>query len=170
MEWRQIDWDEKHWNIPEEATKNSQAHTVPLSDAALDILERVPRLHDRLVFPARGSATTCFSGFGKCKERLDRDVDIGGWRLHDLRRTAATGFAALGIQPHVVERILNHKSGVFGGVAGVYNRFEYQDEMRAGLNRWARHVLEGTGRAPPERPEKNASAVGLLADVALRPT
>ena len=44
------------------------------------------------------------------------------------------------VPPHVVERILNHVTGTFGGVAGVYNRFQYLDEMRGALELWARHI------------------------------
>lgn len=60
--------------------------------------------------------------------------------MHDLRRTAATGMARLGVSPHVIERVLNHTTGVLGGVAGVYNRFAYEPEMRAALTLWAEHV------------------------------
>ena len=65
--------------------------------------------------------------------------------MHDLRRTLATGMASLAVAPHVVERILNHTSGTFGGVASVYNRFGYLPEMRAALERWAIHVGSITG-------------------------
>ena len=59
--------------------------------------------------------------------------------------------AKLGVAPHVVERILNHVSGTFGGVAGVYNRFAYLPEMRAALELWARHLseLDKGQRLPP---------------------
>ncbi len=54
----------------------------------------------------------------------------------------ATGLASLGIAPHVIEAVLNHVSGTAkGGVAGIYNRFEYSEEKRAALARWADHVL-----------------------------
>ncbi len=105
------------------------------------ILEAVPRLHVRFVFPARGSQTTTFSGFGKCKRRLDEASGVSDWRLHDICRTVATGMARLGVAPHVVERVLNHASGTFAGVAGVYNRFGYLPEMRDALERWEKHVL-----------------------------
>jgi integrase len=62
------------------------------------------------------------------------------WRLHDLRRTAATMMAELGILPHIIEAILNHVSGHKSGVAGIYNRARYTDEMRAALQRWADHL------------------------------
>jgi integrase len=65
---------------------------------------------------------------------------VAPWRLHDLRRTCATGMAELGTQPHIIEAVLNHVSGHKAGVAGIYNRARYADEMRAALQRWADHV------------------------------
>ena len=68
------------------------------------------------------------------------------WRLHDLRRTAATVMAdRLGVLPHIVEAVLNHVSGHRAGVAGVYNLAKYQAEMRDELERWAEHVRTITG-------------------------
>ena len=62
------------------------------------------------------------------------------WTLHDLRRTAASGMAGLGVAPHVVEAVLNHKSGAIKGVAAVYNRYNYSLEKRRALAAWAEHV------------------------------
>ena len=92
------------------------------------------------MFPARGNDATTFSGFSKLKAKIDQLSDVDGWTLHDLRRSAATLLARLGVAPHVVERILNHMSGSFGGVAGVYNRFQYVPEMREALERLASHI------------------------------
>ena len=75
--------------------------------------------------------------YSKRKARLDPTASATDWTLHDLRRTMATGLASLGVAPHVVEKLLNHTSGTFSGVAGIYNRFEYQPEMRAALETWA---------------------------------
>ncbi len=142
MEWDQINWDEKTWKLPDTLTKNRKPHTLPLSLAVLEILKNTPQVNNQsFVFPARGSATTTFSGFSKNKQRLDREVQIDDWRLHDLRRTAATGMARLEVPPHVVERVLNHSTGQLGGVAGIYNRFQYLDEMRAALELWSAHVM-----------------------------
>jgi integrase len=65
---------------------------------------------------------------------------VTGWTLHDLRRTAATRMADLGVQPHVIEAILNHTSGHKAGVAGIYNRSTYANEKRAVLDLWANHL------------------------------
>ena len=67
-------------------------------------------------------------------------MEIAPWRIHDLRRTAATGMADIGIAPHVVEAVLNHVSGSKAGVAGVYNRAAYGPEKRVALERWAAHI------------------------------
>jgi integrase len=125
---------------PSEAHEEHRAQVVPLVVQAMDILKNLPRLQDELVFPAAGKAGRSFSGFSKAKRQLDEMTGVSVWTLHDLRRTAATGFARLGVAPHVVERILNHTTGTLGGVAGVYNRFGYLPEMRAALEQWAQHV------------------------------
>lgn len=81
------------------------------------------------------------SGWSKIKRRMDERMKIPPWRLHDLRRTAATGMAEIGIAPHIVEAALNHLSGAKAGVAGIYNRAQYAAEKKAALARWAQHVL-----------------------------
>lgn len=83
-----------------------------------------------------------FSGWSSAKASLDKRLEEAGtpitnWRLHDLRRTAATRMAEMGTLPHVVEAVLNHISGHKAGVAGVYNRATYLPEKRDALNRWA---------------------------------
>jgi integrase len=140
MRWAQIDDKRKTWTIPATLAKNNREHVLPLSDAAIAILRSVPRLSDERVFPARNNDTNAISGFTRAKLRFDKLSGVAEWTIHDLRRTVATGLAQLGVAPHVIERVLNHISGTFGGVAGVYNRFHYQDEMRAALELWAKHV------------------------------
>ena len=100
------------------------------------------------VFPARGNDDTTFSGFSKLKRQLDGIAELSNkpWTLHDLRRSAATGMAGLQVAPHVIERVLNHASGTFGGVAGVYNRFAYEAEMRDALELWAAHLQKAIAR------------------------
>ena len=73
---------------------------------------------------------------------------VADWILHDLRRTAASGMARIGIGPHIVDKILNHVSGTIRGVAAVYNRHSYEQERRAALEAWSRHLsdlIEGRG-------------------------
>src|SRR4051812_8812744 len=68
-------------------------------------------------------------------------VAIEPWRLHDLRRTAASGMARLGIPVHVIEAVLNHRSGQVSGVAAIYNRHRYLPEKRRALKVWAEHII-----------------------------
>jgi integrase len=63
-----------------------------------------------------------------------------GWRYHDLRRTMATGMAKLGVDLPVVEKILNHTSGSFAGVVGIYQRHSFAEEKRAALDAWGHYV------------------------------
>jgi integrase len=140
MAWVEIDEAKAVWTIPGERTKNGKSHAVPLTASALKILAAIPRTRSPYVFPARGKPDQPYAGYSKGKRELDAAADLHDWTLHDLRRTAATGMARLGIAPHVVERVLNHVSGTFAGVAGVYNRFKYEDEMRAALEVWEQHL------------------------------
>ncbi len=127
------------WTIPGTRTKNKRAHVVPLSAAARNIIAGVPTTGD-IVFTTNGkSPVSCGS---KIKRRLDALMKNAPWRLHDLRRTAATGMAEIGIPPHIVEAVLNHVSGHKAGVAGIYNRAQYAAEKKVALERWAAHVEE----------------------------
>lgn len=136
--WPEIDFAAGIWHLPAERTKNGLPHDVPLSHAALSILADAPRIEGRgLVF---GSGVGGFQGFTRAKAALDRASGVTGWRLHDLRRTAATGMGNLGVLPHVVEAVLNHISGTKAGVAGVYNYALYNPEKRAALDLWAAHL------------------------------
>jgi len=140
--WDEIDLGEGVWTIPGNRTKNHKPHMVPLTVTAIGIIKSLPRFEgSSFVFPARGREAQPYSGYSKGKRTLDAAIGLHDWTLHDLRRTAATGMARLGVPPHVVERILNHSTGTFGGVAGVYNRFQYLPEMRQALATWEAHVL-----------------------------
>ena len=113
----------------------------PLPQRSKTSSKALPRVHDELIFPARGKDTTA-SGFSKWKRQLDQASGVKHWRLHDVRRTVSTGLARLEVPPHVIERVLNHTTGTFGGVAGTYNRFAYESEKRAALSVWAEHILK----------------------------
>jgi integrase len=121
MQWSQVDLENAVWTIPASIAKNGRAHQVPLSGIALGIIEAFPRfVGSDLVFTTTG--TSPISGFGRAKDRLDFSMQAGEWRLHDLRRTVASGMARLGVAPHVIEKVLNHVSGQISGVAAVYTR------------------------------------------------
>lgn len=140
MRWAELDLRQGVWTIPGTRTKNGKAHSVPLTPHVRAILKSLPRFQSEFVFPARGKPEQPYSGYSKGKRELDAAANLHGWTLHDLRRTAATAMAELGVAPHIVEKILNHTTGTFAGVAGVYNRFEYRSEMRNALRLWAAHI------------------------------
>lgn len=140
MRWSELDLKSKVWVIPKERSKNGNSHSVPLTQPVIDILESVPRfLHSEFVFTTTGRSPV--SGFGKTKKRLDTVTGISDWIIHDLRRTAASGMARLKVPPHVVEKVLNHISGTFSSVTGVYNRYGYEDEKRQALSVWSEHLI-----------------------------
>jgi integrase len=140
MRREELSEDDTIWTIPGTRTKNHRPHVVPLPPLARDIIAGVRRIEgSEYVFTTTGK--TPVSGWSKTKDRLDQAMGKPPhWVLHDLRRTAATGMADLGIAPHVVEATLNHISGAKAGVAGTYNRALYAGEKKAALERWAAHV------------------------------
>ena len=142
MRWGELDLDARTWSIPAKRTKGNRVQVVPLSPLAISVISTIPRINEDLVFPARGNGEATTSGFSKMKRALDECCQVVDWTLHDLRRTAATHMASLGVAPHVIERILNHTTGTLGGVAGIYNRFQYLPEMRAALELWAEQVAK----------------------------
>jgi integrase len=137
LKWDEVDLARGYINLGPQRTKNHRAHVVPLSDMARAILEVRSRNGRDYVF---GRAQGGFSGWSFCKRQLDEQTKLAPWVIHDLRRSAATGMATIGIQPHVIECVLNHVSGFRAGVSGVYNRATYIAEMTTALARWAEHV------------------------------
>ncbi|MFZ1429146.1 MAG: site-specific integrase [Geminicoccaceae bacterium] len=159
LRYGEIDSARALWTLPAARSKNGLAHDIPLAPIALTLVG-TPGVGRDYVF-GRGKAG--FSGWSASKVRLDVRVARRGaemllghplakgespapadalvpWTLHDLRRTAVTGMAEIGVAPHIVEAIVNHISGHKAGVAGVYNRAAYAGEKRSALQRWADHV------------------------------
>lgn len=147
LRWREIEGEGNAalLALPSHRTKNSRQHDVPLSAMALAVLEACPKVTGRdYVF---GDGEGGYSGWSRSKIALDEKSKLKDWTLHDLRRTAATRMADLGVQPHVIEAVLNHASGHKAGVAGIYNRSTYAAEKRAALDLWANHVTAVVKRA-----------------------
>ncbi len=135
-----IDFDKQTITLPASITKNGRHHTFPFGPTTKRVLEDCP-MSDGLLFPARGAPGNPFSGWSKCKAKLDEQLDaVAPWTLHDLRRTFSTGHAALATPPHITERLLNHVNGTISGVAAIYNRYRYVDEMRAAVTLWEKHL------------------------------
>lgn len=157
------------WIIPRDRTKNSKEHDVPLSEAARGVIGTLPQIKGAtdLIFTTTGN--TPVSGYSKAKARLDAimikiareeamargespdNVQIKPWRIHDLRRTAASGMARLGQPVHVIEAVLNHSTGAISGVAAVYNRHSYLPEKRRALEAWGQFVLDLAGNSSEEK-------------------
>lgn len=146
----QLDLKAKTWTLPAELTKNGRQHVLPLAPQTVTLLRALPHFTSDYVFPARGE-NPAFAHFSRGKVKLDALAGVKNWTLHDLRRSVATHLAKLGVAPHVIERILNHVSGTFGGVAGVYNRFQYLDEMRRALAMWEAHLAKAIKNAGSQR-------------------
>jgi integrase len=140
LAWAEVNTGARQLELPTMRTKNNRPHIVPLSKAAIAVLAGVERREGNpFVF---GRLGTPFSGWSRCKERLDdRLGEMAAWTLHDLRRSFATLVRERRLaDPHLVELIINHVSGTRGGVAGVYDRSERLEERRAALEAWGKHV------------------------------
>jgi integrase len=117
-------------------------------------LSRIASEKDWIFITGPGGGHKPISGFGRGRERIAAAMalafgaEMAPFTLRDLRRSAATGMAALGLAPHVVDRVLNHSSGKISGVAKIYNRFEYLGERKAALEAWARHIESLIGPTP----------------------
>jgi integrase len=149
MRWDEVDLANKLWTLPPERVKNGERHEVPLSDAAAKILNALPRVKTTKGFVFTTTRDAAVSGFSRAKDRLDAAVEASltdgtkppdHWTFHDLRRTMASGMARLGIQLPVIEKVLNHSSGSFRGIVGVYQRHSYSAEKRKALETWASFV------------------------------
>lgn len=150
LAWVEINEPSRQLELPEDRTKNARAHIVPLSDQAMEILERVERDEERELVFGRGAGG--FSGWSKAKAELDARISgarveagvkkpMPAWVLHDIRRSVVTHMNERGIaQPHIIEAICNHVSGHKSGVAGIYNRAAYLTEKRAALVAWGNHI------------------------------
>jgi integrase len=153
MRWVELslDGDEPTWTIPGLRAKNKKEHTVPLAPATVALIRSIKRM-DKSEYVLTTTGKTPISGFSKGKTALDKAmlarmreqapdlVEVADWRLHDLRRTFASGMAQIGQPIHIVERLLNHISGSFAGIVGVYQRYEFAAEKRTAVLAWALHL------------------------------
>ena len=148
LRWSEIAGDEIR--LPAERSKNKREHVIALSAPVREILAAQPHIRANVFGRADGAAG--FNGWSAAQAALNaRLPDMPHWSLHDLRRTMATKMAepvkdgGLGVQPHVIEAILNH---VLGGVAGTYNRARHNGDRRAALDAWAAYVMALVTKRP----------------------
>lgn len=125
--------------LPPKRTKNGRQHIIPIVPAVQDILNARPR-GDGFVFGRRGFTRWSFNKRALDQRIADSGGELAHWVIHDLRRSAATKMAEMGVAPHIVEAILNHVGGHKAGVSGVYNRAGYEPQKRIALQKWTTHV------------------------------
>jgi integrase len=155
LEWHEIDPSGHKIRLEGERTKNGEEHIIPLSSVAQKLIKALPRIAEsKFVFTTTGK--TPVSGWSRTKEKLDelmlsqlkahgrddgsRGIELKPWRIHDLRRTAATGMERLGIKQQVVEALLGHTAGSKAGITGIYQLHTYEEEKRDAIDRWTKHV------------------------------
>jgi len=138
LEWQDVDDDKLI--IPGSRTKNKREHTVPLGNYALELLHQIEG--GRIFVFGTPYDDKPFNGFGKSTKRMLDDARLAHFTLHDLRRTFATIHAKIGTPIHVTEKLLNHVSGTISGVAAVYNRHSYMEEMRGAVGAYDDYLRE----------------------------
>jgi integrase len=151
MTWDEIDLERKVWTVPATKMKTGKAHEIALNDLAMEVLAeaRITASAHGFVFTNDGRP---LGDFSHAKSRVDAAMaEIAGkitppWHLHDMRRTLVHGLAAMGIAPHVADKILAHTQGAIHGTASVYNKFAYINERRDALLAWGRKIGEVIGR------------------------
>jgi len=132
--------------LPAWLTKNRREHTLPLGSMTA-------RLMAQLSLPERGAyRPKSFDNYQRMKARLDKASGVSDWTLHDLRRTFASGLAAQGVALPVIERLLNHVSGSFAGIVGVYQHYNFMPEMRKAIMLWEGHIADLVHDDEPELP------------------
>lgn len=151
----ELEADPPVWHLPGIRTKTGQPLDIPMPTMAVEWLQKLKQLacNAAYVLPARKLQTrmmphvresTLGLAMGKVKHGLPH------FTVHDFRRTARTHLAALGVEPHVAERCLNHK---LKGVEGVYNRHDYFEERRRALEAWGQLLLKLERQGPhPKKP------------------
>jgi integrase len=147
MRWAEVDLERKEWLLPD--TKSGRAHMVPLVDAACDLITTLPRYDESpWAFASYRDPTKHVNGWHNAKRALDGAMteQIPEWHLHDLRRSFRTACPRLHIPSDIAERCLNHSMGK--GIESHYNLYDYVDEKRRALQKWADHLDKITSSAP----------------------
>jgi integrase len=132
LEWQEI--TERAIELPSERTKNAHPHMIPLTDTMRRVLAALPKTGN---YALNGSDRPMGDHSGG-KEKIR--TRIRHWTFHDLRRSFASGLQRLGVAPHIVELCLNHRSGTFRGVAGIYQRHRYTKEVKEAFELWSEHI------------------------------
>jgi integrase len=135
MEWSELSDDVSTWTLPASRSKTRTSNILPLPEPVREILAAQPRTGARWVFTESSSRPVYVSHLGRRLRGLC--PELAPWRVHDLRRTARTGWAALGIPSDICELLIHPPVGI----RGVYDRHRYLDAKAAALRLWSDHVL-----------------------------
>ena len=139
-EWPEFDREKSLWTIPAEKAKNNEQHVVPLSRLAMRLLDDIEANSGdaRFLFPSRvnDAPITAAALSHALRNNLDK-IGVKGVRVHDLRRSAATQMAALGIDRMALSRVLNHFDG---STTGRYDTHHYLEQKAIALKRWGQSI------------------------------
>jgi integrase len=142
LRWSELDLETGKLTIPGSRTKNHHELVLTLPELAKSILRDTPRREGDFLFGDRAAfCAWSYSTAVLARRIAERAGSIMPWRLHDIRRSVATHMGEVGIQPHIIEGVLNHRGGHKAGVAGIYNRASYEREIKSALAIWADHLL-----------------------------
>jgi site-specific recombinase XerD len=159
MAWSEFAPDLSTWILPEARAKNHHEQTLPLLATARSIIESIPKRAGRdLLFGERSAVG--FNDWHAAKHLLDEKSGVSDWTIHDIRRSLTTKMADIGVEPHVLEEILNHRSGHRSGSHGRYNHSPYKNQVHSALAQWQDHLrtlVEGGERKVLNLPPTTAA-------------
>jgi integrase len=138
----QLKWSEIEGNVIKlsaERMKNGDAHIVPLSSEAMEVLDSIPRIAGSdWVFTIDGKKPV--NGWSKAKPIIDKESGVSAFVIHDIRRSVSTHMNELGLaEPHIIEAVLGH---TVKGVAAVYNKAKHEAAKRKALEAWGQHIAK----------------------------
>ena len=139
--WEDISFEERNWHIPQLNSKNKRSHDVPLSSVAISLLEQQKTLakDSPFAFPSKKDLRKPMkpNSFTRALIRRNKSLGLEPFSVHDLRRTARTGFAKLKVRSDIAEMIINHSRGA---MVDIYDRYTYEDEKREALEKWGSYL------------------------------
>ncbi|MFO1099755.1 MAG: site-specific integrase [Xanthobacteraceae bacterium] len=140
LRWSEVDFEKGEITLPAERVKNGRVHVIPMPGTMAAILGARTRIEGRDLVFGRGNGP--FSGWSKSKAQLDERIaePMPEWTIHDLRRSFVSGLARIGVDLPVIEKLVNHSSGSFAGVVGIYQRHSFAAEKATALARWDEHI------------------------------
>lgn len=152
MRFRELDLQDFIWHVPADRSKSGNGHEVPLTTTALLVLrnafpDNLTVDRDALVYRGEKSGDA-LTAWQRTKAQVDRWSGVRDWTIHDLRRTAATGMAAAGVDKQTISTILNHRES---GVTSIYDRYSRFPDVKEALGLWdrrLRRILEEDANDP----------------------